>query len=330
MPSVTVVIPTARRPQWLRRAIDSCLSGKYAWKTEVVVVANGEDMSWETVRNDYATDGRVHFTHSENPNQNRARNVGLAMARGELIRFLDDDDFLFPDAADRQYAFMMEHKVDCCSAGLAIQDQYGRRLGQLKQPPVASGISAALHHQRLQIPFVHVYRRTSIGDLGWPEELRQTEDIVWLITYMAARERRWGRLDEPVGVWYQHDKPRMSLDRPSGFVHEPTAMALLAARDSLVAQRRWTPELASVVATGLWQCVHRAFAFRPFFWSRIAREALRIDSRSRPSFPMYEHQIVGALPPLLLQWMLLPKRWLRLGFGAIKGLMFGRDYRRTL
>lgn len=328
--AVSVIIPTVGRPTLLKRAINSCLYGKHALATEVIVVPNGADDSWPTVRNEYAADPRVRFEYSPTPDQNVARNLGIKLARGELVRFLDDDDYLFPEAASAQYAHMLLQDLDFCSAGATLTDQHDKSLGELPQPETDSPEIAALSRKRLQLPFTHVYRRNSIGNLRWPVGVRQSEDIVWLIRYATAAPRRWKRMDASVGAWYQHAGHRQSLDKPSGVVHEVTAKELLDACSILQAQGRWSDELATVVAEALWAVSHRAFPFHPRYWTNIATQAMRLDTEARPDAPVYRYPVLHALDPRALMWLLLPKRLVSLSLSLARGALFGRDYRRTL
>lgn len=329
-PLVSVVVPTAGRPSLLRRAIESCLSGDFSNETEVIVVANGWDMSWCDVRDAYALDGRVCFIYTAIADQNVARNIGIESAHGELIRFLDDDDFLFPEVAAQQYRLALEENLDFCSASISLQDQEGNWLGDIAQRDTESGLIAALAYDRIQIPFAHVYRRHTLEALRWPSGMRQSEDIVWLISYVAARERKWAKLDCPVGVWYQHDKPRLSLNRPAGFVHEPTVRALLTASEALKSQGRWNKEVACVIGAAIWECVHRAFIFRPLFWTGVAIQAQKLEPSCRPSAPVYRYPLFSGINPVFLQWLFFPKRLIMYCIEYIRAMRQGWDYRRHL
>lgn len=323
---ISVIIPTVGRPTLLQRAIGSCLTGKYAEVTEVIVVPNGPDSSWQVVRDYYHGDPRVRFVHSDIPDRDIARNIGIEIARGDLIRFLDDDDFLLPTAASKQYELLITQKTDFCSAAISVHDQEGNHLQDVFQPHTKSGLIAALSYDRLQIPLAHVYRRSSIQESRWPTGIRQSEDIVWLITYAAKQNRSWTRMDEPVGVWYQHDGTRMSLDRPSGFVLEPTAFSLIEASKVLMSQKRWNSQLATTTGRAIWECVHRAFPFRPLYWTGIALRARRLAPNSKPGAPIYRMPI----HPLLVLWLLLPERWIVLAVKRIRARTIGWDYRRRL
>lgn len=329
-PVVSIVIPTAGRPELLKRAIQSCLTGKYASETEVIVVPNGPDQSWTAVEEELRQEPRVRFHYIQRGDQCLARNAGLELATGELVRFLDDDDYLFPEAASRQYAFALNECLDLCSAGVTLEDQESNHLGDLFQAATESVEEAVFGIARVQIPLAHVYRRTTLASSRWRVGMRQSEDIVWLIDYVAAAPRKWQRFEESVGVWYQHDLQRQSLDRPSGRVHEATAAALLEAKFQLQRQGRWTNSLAAIFAAALWNLVHRAFPFRPVYWHKIAELAQTIDLDARPIQPVYGYPLLKHLDPKLVMWALLPKRWVGLTAGNIKSLLTGRDYRRRL
>lgn len=329
-PIVTVIIPTHKRPEFLRRSVESCLKGSSAVGTEVIVVPNGTDTSWRSLAEAYASDARVRFIPTKEADQNIARNVGLRSAHGELVRFLDDDDYLIPDAASAQYDYMLGEQIDVCGGNAELRDKNGNLVSLLTQPSDHSFAPCVLSRNRLQLPFTWVYRRATLHGLEWPSGVRQSEDIVWLIRYASVTERRWKKFDRAVGVWYQHDGTRQSFNRPSGVVHEVTARTLLEAKDTLARQHRWDPHLNRVTADALIELAHRGFPFRPWYWSNVARLALQMDPASRPSMPVYGYSGLSSINPRLLLWLLLPKRLCTLGWGSVKSFVIGRDYRRTL
>lgn len=95
---VSVVIPTYKRSDMLRRAIDSVLGQTYHNVECIVVNDNtpGDEFSLilYNLTEEYKNDRRFHFLEQEaHKNGAAARNVGIRAAKGEYIAFLDDDDF---------------------------------------------------------------------------------------------------------------------------------------------------------------------------------------------------------------------------------------------
>ncbi len=110
-PLVSIIIPTHNRPHFLPRAVDSALAGMPAGEVEVIVVPNGPDESWKQSLLPYKHNSSVRVIPITAANANIARNTGLAAANGEFVRFLDDDDYLIPEGAVKQYALIKESGV---------------------------------------------------------------------------------------------------------------------------------------------------------------------------------------------------------------------------
>ena len=121
-PIVSVIIPTANRPHWLPRAIDSALAGMKLGEVEVIVVPNGPDESWRETLRSYERNSAVRVVTVRESNGNIARNTGLAESKGEFVRFLDDDDYLIPEGAIRQYELIETSGVDVVSASIQLVD----------------------------------------------------------------------------------------------------------------------------------------------------------------------------------------------------------------
>lgn len=89
---VSIIIPTFNRAAIVLQAIQSCLDQKYS-NFEVVVIDDGSTDNTETsVR--LINDERIQYQLIANSGAPTARNVGLQLASGQFIKFLDSDDLL--------------------------------------------------------------------------------------------------------------------------------------------------------------------------------------------------------------------------------------------
>jgi glycosyltransferase involved in cell wall biosynthesis len=94
MPAVSVIIPTFNRCELVSQACRSVLSQRFG-DFEILVVDDGStDQTASMIKQ--LDDVRVKYIHKQNGGQSSARNLGLSMACGEFIAFLDADD-LWPD-----------------------------------------------------------------------------------------------------------------------------------------------------------------------------------------------------------------------------------------
>lgn len=96
--SVSVVVPAYGVEATLERSLDSILSQPVR-DLQVVVVDDGSpDRTGEIADAYSARDRRVTVLHQVNGGVSRARNAAMAHVAGELVTFVDPDDFLPTDA----------------------------------------------------------------------------------------------------------------------------------------------------------------------------------------------------------------------------------------
>jgi glycosyltransferase involved in cell wall biosynthesis len=95
MPKVSVIIPTYNCAEYIEKAISSVLTQTYS-NIEIIVVDDGStDHTAETI-NRIQSD-KVRYFYKENGGPGSARNYALKEAKGNIITFLDADDYFHPD-----------------------------------------------------------------------------------------------------------------------------------------------------------------------------------------------------------------------------------------
>lgn len=111
---VSVIIPTYKRNDRLREAIDSVVNQTYV-NLEIIIVDDNDPSSsyrkeTENLMMQYKDNKKIRYIqHSENTGGAIARNTGISQAGGEYIAFLDDDDIYLPEKIEKQYEVFQKH-----------------------------------------------------------------------------------------------------------------------------------------------------------------------------------------------------------------------------
>ena len=119
-PLVSVVIPSYNHGRFLGRALQSVLDQTYT-KSEVIVIDNHSTDNTDAVMASFA-DLRITYIKIHNNGIIAAsRNIGLRLAKGEWIAFLDSDDYwsrnkLEQCILNRSNNDVIYHKLMCYKA----------------------------------------------------------------------------------------------------------------------------------------------------------------------------------------------------------------------
>lgn len=104
MPKISIIIPVYNCEKYLDKCINSVLNQSFA-DFELILVDDGSSDHSGKICDKFAKwDKRVFAIHKENGGAAFARNCGLKIAQGELIGFVDSDDYIHP----QMYEILLE------------------------------------------------------------------------------------------------------------------------------------------------------------------------------------------------------------------------------
>ena len=93
-PKISVVIPVFNTEQYLDVCLESVINQTYS-NIEIIIINDGSTDSSAQICQSYAeSDSRITFINKANQGVSATRNIGIDMASGAWLYFLDSDDFL--------------------------------------------------------------------------------------------------------------------------------------------------------------------------------------------------------------------------------------------
>lgn len=177
---VSIIIPTYNRAHFLKTALDSVLNQSFR-DFEVTVIDDGStDGTQELVRSYREPIKYIPISHS---GVSRARNIGIKMAEGEWISFLDSDDYWLPQKLKRQILFLKENPGYRICHTDEIWIKNGIRINQGKKHKRYSGwFFLPSLHLCLISPSTVMIKRDTFDKVGmFNESLEFVEDYdLWL------------------------------------------------------------------------------------------------------------------------------------------------------
>lgn len=142
-PLISVVVPIYNVEQYLERCVNSILQQTYQ-NLEIILVDDGSPDNSGAICDSYSfLDQRIKVIHRRNGGLSDARNVGLDMASGEFIAFVDSDDTIMPEMIEKLFQRIDIDQSDMSFCGYRQVNQDGDILSEVVLPDnVLTGFEA--------------------------------------------------------------------------------------------------------------------------------------------------------------------------------------------
>ena len=181
MLAVSVIVPTYNRAAYLQEALESIFQQTLP-PAEIIVVDDGSTDDTEDVVQ--RTRKPVRFYRQEHKGVAAARNLGLRMATGDLIAWLDTDDLWETEFLSTLVSLLLDHpELDGVYCGLTHMDVAGKNLPTPELQVVAPQhlYSALIESDFIVTPAFVAHRRCYDQVGPFDPEFRICEDYdMWL------------------------------------------------------------------------------------------------------------------------------------------------------
>ena len=182
-PKISIIVPVYNSEKFLKRCIDSVLSQTHQ-NIEIILVNDGSIDKSSEICDLYAKKDNVKVEHIKNSGAGGARNVGLRLATGDYISFVDSDDWIHPEMLKTMLSTCQENGVSLVECDLVrvkshlkipnIENKYSviikSRIESLKQ---------ILLDQRFSV-VVRLYKKELLNDIFFQENI-MSEDVYFTL-----------------------------------------------------------------------------------------------------------------------------------------------------
>lgn len=190
-PLISAIIPVYKVEKYIHRCIASVMNQTYN-NIEIILVDDGSPDECGAICDDYAKkDSRIKVIHKENGGVSSARNLGLTLARGEYIVFVDSDDYIAKDMYEVLINDSINSGADVVFCGYTMVDesenvistcapkQEGSKetIQALKQ--IIGAVDGGLYYGTG--PWNKLIKKACISDIRFDERISVSEDALFLV-----------------------------------------------------------------------------------------------------------------------------------------------------
>ena len=186
---ISIVVPVYRVEQYLNQCVESIVGQTYR-DLEIILVDDGSPDGCPALCDAWAArDSRIRVVHKENGGVSSARNMGVDLARGQHVFFIDGDDYLdknalktlisHHDGRESTLVALDYDRVPAESAGSdPLPEDTEMPCQHLNRENVLDVVSVreGCYIWGMLIPKALIDK----GHIRFPEKLRNLEDAAWI------------------------------------------------------------------------------------------------------------------------------------------------------
>lgn len=206
---LSVIIPIYNVDKYIRECFDSILSQEFA-DIEFICIDDGSTDTSGHICDEYAArDTRFIVKHTTNQGVSAARNLGLSLAQGEYIAWIDPDDYIATDWLSNITQTIREYNCDILvfdyirvKNNQTIIKQYRKKSGYVDQLQFLSDITddQIIENQLWQ----KVFKRELFHDIRFPTNITCMEDYA-ILPFLIEKANTVFYLREPLYYYRQRN-----------------------------------------------------------------------------------------------------------------------------
>ena len=184
-PLVSIIVPVYNSEEYLSKCLDSLINQTYK-NIQIVIINDGSPDNSEIICKKYAEiDSRITYVFKENGGVSDARNYGLDYSKGDIISFVDPDDWISSDAIEKIVRVMIDDGSDIVSFGVKYVDENDnliRTVAVEKKECLSTEVAMEefLKYNKIkQQVWDKIYKKSVIGGIRF-EKGRAIEDVFWV------------------------------------------------------------------------------------------------------------------------------------------------------
>lgn len=202
---ISIIVPVYKVEPYLDKCVSSIVNQTYT-NLEIILVDDGSPDNCPTMCDAWAEkDSRIRVIHKTNGGLSDARNAGMTVATGELMAFVDSDDWIVPDMYEYLYQRLTEDNSDIAACGVQMvwENKTPSRMLTRDGNCVLNqeeAMRAIIEESWLKQPvWYKLYKTALVRDILFPKG-KCHEDVFW--SYQAVGRAQRVSVSDHIGYYY--------------------------------------------------------------------------------------------------------------------------------
>lgn len=204
---VSILVPVYNVEKYLSRCLDSLIHQTYK-DIEIILVNDGSTDSSAQICQDYINRYRfIRYYEYMNAGISTTRNRLIQHAAGDLIFFVDSDDYIEPTTIESMINHLVDNDCDLVCCGYTMDYRYGSLYRKIERRSVMDTMEAlhslAENRGMNNYPWGKLFKRECFLNVEFPDTIRGFEDT-YTVFKAVCNAKRIGHIPNRFYHYVQH------------------------------------------------------------------------------------------------------------------------------
>lgn len=166
---ISIIVPVYKVEKYIDRCVSSILTQTYS-NLEIILIDDGSPDNCPNICENYARkDKRVKVIHKKNGGLSSARNVGISIAKGSYISFVDSDDWLETNAIELLYKCIIDNSADFVMGRNSRDKQFNNQIVSYDKLSFLNKLLKIGSQENVMYAWGKLYKRELFTDVQYIE-----------------------------------------------------------------------------------------------------------------------------------------------------------------
>lgn len=189
---VSIIVPIYNTEKFLRKCIESIVN-QTLQEIEIILINDGSTDNSHNICLEYAEKypEKIRYINNKNIGCSATRNLGIKLAKGEYIAFVDSDDYIEKEIYEEMYKVARNKSVDVVVSGIIYED----KTNIIQKISIPKNIKSYYDYfkvdNRLANPVNKLFKKDVIlkNKINFPLNTHSGEDIVFCFKFLSQTKK---------------------------------------------------------------------------------------------------------------------------------------------
>lgn len=177
---VSVIVPIYNTEKFLRKCIESIVNQTLE-EIEIILINDGSTDNSHIICEEYSRKypKKIRYINNKNIGCSATRNLGISLAKGEYIAFVDSDDYIEQEMYQEMYEKAKKENLDIVVCGINYINEQTQKIKKSIPINIKEKNDYLYYKNRMANPVNKLFKKSLIKNILFPVETHSGEDIVF-------------------------------------------------------------------------------------------------------------------------------------------------------